>query len=293
MKGQTFLVFIAITFVFLGIVLVQRSEKFEINFPPQSEKAEKIIFVGDTGTGGSPQYEVAKAMEEYCQIEICQAAFILGDVIYDSGVESVDDPQFQTKFEEPYKSLNFPFYIAFGNHDYLGCTTCYLEYTDKSAKWHMPDYYYVQSLGAIDVFVIDTENFNADQANWLRKSLQTSVATWKIVAGHRPLVSYEVEKYGENWTGMSELQDLVCNKAHFYISGHAHAMEQNSVPNCNVMQLISGGGGANLREFEPNSKGLYSASFHGFVSLSVNERGLEAEFIDTIGEVEHKVLLKN
>ena len=45
---------------------------------------------------------------------------LLGDNIYDSGVTSVTDPQWQTKFEIPYMGVNLPFYVVLGNHDYGG-----------------------------------------------------------------------------------------------------------------------------------------------------------------------------
>jgi tartrate-resistant acid phosphatase type 5 len=40
------------------------------------------------------------------------------DNFYDEGVDSLDDEQFQTKFELPYADIDFPFWVVLGNHDY-------------------------------------------------------------------------------------------------------------------------------------------------------------------------------
>ena len=44
---------------------------------------------------------------------------LLGDNFYEDGVASVDDPQWQTKFEDPYANIDLPFYAVLGNHDHM------------------------------------------------------------------------------------------------------------------------------------------------------------------------------
>ena len=46
----------------------------------------------------------------------------LGDNFYSKGVKSVDDPQFKSKYEETFDSpsLQVPWYVCSGNHDYYG-----------------------------------------------------------------------------------------------------------------------------------------------------------------------------
>ena len=49
------------------------------------------------------------AIAAWCTSHPCEFAVLLGDNIYDTGVTSVTDPQWQTKFEIPYAAVNMPF----------------------------------------------------------------------------------------------------------------------------------------------------------------------------------------
>src|SRR3989304_7305416 len=189
------------------------------------EKKTNIIVLGDTGTGASEQYKVADAVAALCMRIECTAVFIAGDVIYPDGVASLSDDEFKTKFELPYQEIELPFYIAFGNHDYLGCTQCYLDYASKSTKWMMPSAYYKVSLDKTDYFVIDTESFTDAQQSWLKTGLQDSEANWKVVLGHKPLQTYDVTHFTEDWDGKDELKEIICSSTDVHISGHAHLLE--------------------------------------------------------------------
>ncbi len=79
-----------------------------------------IIVIGDAGTGSDRQHAVGNAINQLCQQKTCNFALGLGDNIYSNGVESVDDNEFKKKFEQPYKSVNLPFYMVLGNHDNSG-----------------------------------------------------------------------------------------------------------------------------------------------------------------------------
>lgn len=84
---------------------------------PAADTIVRFIAIGDSGTGKDGQYKVAAAMKEICQQRGCDFAIGLGDNIYESGVDGVNDIQFDLKFEDPYKELDFPFYMTLGNHD--------------------------------------------------------------------------------------------------------------------------------------------------------------------------------
>jgi tartrate-resistant acid phosphatase type 5 len=152
----------------------------------------------------------------------------------------------------------------------------------------MPDYYYSQPIESdVEIFVVDTEKFNTQESEWLTKKLTESEARWKIVVGHRPLVSYETTKNLENWNGKAQLLNIICSKADLYISGHAHVMEQNTIPNCKALQVVSGGGGASLRDFVSGNNSVFSSSIHGFFSTNFEDGKLNGEFTDTNGKVIH------
>ena len=56
-------------------------------------------------------------MAKVCEASGCDLVLLLGDNFYPSGVLSVDDLQFKTKFEEVYGNIKIPFFVVLGNHD--------------------------------------------------------------------------------------------------------------------------------------------------------------------------------
>ena len=123
--------------------------------------------MGDGGEGNDDQYAVASTLRDVCDAKTdsragCEFVLYLGDNFYNGGVDSVDDSQFQTKFEDPYEVLDLPFYVVLGNHDY-GETSLEQEksqyqvaYTAMSDKWIMPDEYYSFEVEHAEFFGLDT-----------------------------------------------------------------------------------------------------------------------------------------
>jgi predicted phosphodiesterase len=243
--------------------------------------AETFVFIGDTGTASPGQYQVANAIENSCREKNCQAVFILGDIIYNEGVTSVSDSQFETKFEKPYENIDLPFYIMFGNHDYLGCKDCYFAYANISEKWNFPSRYYTKEFRDVSFFIIDTESFDLKQREWLAQELENSSATRKVVLGHRPIVTDEVTKVLENWNGKQELTEIVCSSADTYISGHSHTLEaHNPSENCETLRLISGTASGYGREIHPEPLSDFASSDTGFLTLTTKGKQKAYTFIN-------------
>jgi len=81
----------------------------------------RFIAFGDGGTGSGTQIQVADSVKAVCDAAGgCDFAIYLGDNIYDTGVDSANDQQFEDKFEIPYQNILFPFYVTLGNHDFGG-----------------------------------------------------------------------------------------------------------------------------------------------------------------------------
>ena len=87
----------------------------------------------------------------------------VGDNFYEHGVASTDDPQWQKTFEDVYvaPSLQVPWYVALGNHDYLGNCDAQIAYSRLSQRWNMPARYFTQTrpidaATAVDFFYLDT-----------------------------------------------------------------------------------------------------------------------------------------
>jgi hypothetical protein len=164
--------------------------------------------MGDTGKGNADQRRVAIAIRELCAARGCDFVLMLGDNIYDSGVDSTTDPQWQTKFEQPYSDVDLPFYVALGNHDYGGQILTYdaggignefgkgkveVDYMQVSTKWNMPATHYTFTWGNAGFVVFDTNSIvwsdttYGDQAAWLPSALaMVSDKRWIFTAGHHP-----------------------------------------------------------------------------------------------------------
>jgi len=163
----------------------------------------RIIITGDTGTGSTDQYLVARGMEDYSiknKMKKGDGIILLGDNIYESGVTSLEDKQFNSKFEDPYINIDLPFYLCLGNHDYgndyftQNAFTNYakhqIEYTKYSKKWNMPKRYYSISKGPCEFFFIDTnidlmsQKVAQQQLKTMKNKIKKSKKKWKILCGH-------------------------------------------------------------------------------------------------------------
>lgn len=203
------------------------------------------------------QKQVADYMEELNRREPVHATLALGDNFYFYGVSNVNDQRFQSTFENVYdsKSLNMPWFIQLGNHDYLGNASAQIAYTNKSNRWIMPDYFYTVDLNVQDgsknlvhVIMIDTillcglsensSNFDLtlseeDRAkasihfNYIETKLQKASANkvpYVIIAGHYPV--WSTGDHGPTYCLTQRLRPLLFKyNVTAYLSGHDHILE--------------------------------------------------------------------
>jgi hypothetical protein len=104
-----------------------------------------VVLLGDVGTGEAGQYKVANAIAGKCNIDICDFGLLLGDNFYPDGVRSIDDAQWQSKFELPYANIRFEFKVVLGNHDVSANSSdsqFQINYSALSTKWSLPAEYY-------------------------------------------------------------------------------------------------------------------------------------------------------
>src|SRR3989304_1413347 len=285
-KSLRFL-FVAIVIGIALLLIRQYSRKAEI--PIGSGSSQVVLAaLGDSGTGGEAQLKVADSLRRICEEQNCDAVILLGDVIYDKGVESVDDLQFKTKFEIPYKAIDAPFYIALGNHDHFGCVDCYIQYDSNSPKWEFPNYYYRHSFGSlVDIFVLDTDNFSKDQAAWLEQETKKSTAAWKIAVGHHPIYTNS-KQYSKAYPEKKALlSSSVCYNFDLYLSGHTHGLEDLGEI-CGVRHIVSGGGGGDLYEIIPNQS-PFSAESYGLLLLKAQTDSITLFFYNERGEILYRV----
>jgi hypothetical protein len=174
---------------------------------PAAAQPVKFVAMGDTGKGNADQRRVAVAIRDLCAAKGCDFVLLLGDNIYDAGVTSTTDPQWQSKFEQPYSDIDLPFYAVLGNHDNGGqlivdapgignefeLGKIEVDYTQVSTKWTMPATHYTFTWGDVGFIALDTnailweDTTYGDQAAWIPTATAAVAGKrWVFTAGHHP-----------------------------------------------------------------------------------------------------------
>jgi len=297
--------FVATAQVALTGPLLSRS-LFAASSPTSPEGLNFLVF-GDWGRKGQKdQLDVARQMG--IAADQIGARFIVsvGDNFYDYGVSSVDDPQFKTSFEQVYTapSLQVPWQVILGNHDYRGNSQAQLDYSKVNTRWNMPDRYFVRNEqipggGPADLIYIDTNPFihsyakdlrmgeqirsqdSAKQLGWIEEQLAKSTAPWKIVIGHHPI--YSGGEHGDTPELIEHLFPLLQKyKVQAYFAGHDHDLQHLQAGGVN---LFGSGAGSTVRATKMIEQSKYSKSQPGFMAVSLRPELMEIRMIDGLGQM--------
>ncbi len=273
-------------------------------------KVIRFAAMGDTGKGNTGQQDVANAVARKCAASGCDFVQLLGDNIYESGVTSVTDAQWQTKFEKPYMGISQPFYVVLGNHDYGGNgagnefdkAKWEILYTASSMKWKLPANHYRRTVENTDFFALDTNlmMFGREvdkQKESMKNWLASSTATWKIALGHHPYLSNGPHGNAGSYDGLPGVpiangkgvkdffDENVCGKVDLYLCGHDHS-RQWLVETCKGTELAVSGAGSSGTDLKGKNASRWQSNSIGFLYVTITGRQLVAEFIDTTGKVE-------
>ncbi len=280
--------------------------------PPVENPAHEgvaFVAVGDTGKGNAGQRQVAEAIRAHCAVHGCDFAVLLGDNIYEAGVSGVDDPQWQSKFEEPYAALPFPFYVVLGNHDHASMAPAppyeramnEVAYSAHSAKWKLPARFWRERPSPeLELVGLDTspemnapdEEQRAALAGWF----SAPAPTWRIALGHHPYRSNGPHGNAGHYDGASGtplagvgfaslLETQVCGKADLYLSGHDHD-RQWLAETCQGTALVVSGAGAEGYPLPGANPVEFQSDREGFLYVHLVGRRLEASFVDADGNVD-------
>ena len=273
-----------------------------------SEGTEGISFIamGDWGREGKDhQTEVAQQMAATGAAIDSQFVLALGDNFYDNGVQSVDDPQWKTSFENIYTApiLQRPWYVALGNHDYRTNVQAQIDYSKSSPRWRLPSRCYsfviqVDAHTSAEFFIIDTSPFvgayrsdakyvavldqnPSDQVAWLTDKLAKSTAQWKFVAGHHPIYSCG-GKHGDTTELIRDINPLLERYGvQAYFNGHEHDMQHLHVGS---VDYFCSGAASKTRPTEKNENTLFSLGLtSGFLAVTLKADTMRARFIDEHG----------
>src|SRR5688500_17257224 len=204
---------------------------------PNAANSVKFLVIGDTGTGGREQYQVAVKIADARQRFPFTFAIMLGDNLYGSENASA----YVTKFERPYKPLldaGVKFYAALGNHD------------EPSQRFYKPfnmdgERWYSFRKDGVEFFALDSNYMNPEQLKWLEGALSKSDAKWKIPFMHHPLYS-SGGKHGSELALQKAVEPLFLRYGvDVAFAGHEHFYERLK-PQKGIY-YITQGGSAKLR----------------------------------------------
>src|SRR5262245_3959490 len=210
------------------------------NAIPPGSSPFRFAVVGDTGTGGSAQYAVAKVIESTWKRMSFPICIMVGDNLY--GSEAPKD--FVSKFERPYQMLirtGVRFYASLGNHDDPALQKRYKPFNMGGER-----YYSFRPAPGVRFFALDSNYMDKAQLDWLARQLAESGSGWKILFFHHPIYS-SGEKHGSNVELRSVLEPLILKYGvDLVFTGHEHFYERLK-PQKGVQYFIVGSS-AKLRE---------------------------------------------
>ena len=251
--------------------------------------AVTFVALGDMGTGGSAQTQVAQAMYNVCQRDGCDFVLGLGDNIYPHSVHSAHDPQFQDKFEHPYARFqDIDFWMILGNHDWKHLVTgaqAQIDYTLHSDRWRLPHTHYAIPFLPpwLHIYGVDTSLLEAVVGVDQLQSAQAALCGqpgWRVLFGHYPTRSTGAEGHRASWFVRSALEYLIrqCH-IHVYFAGHDH--HQAHLDSGLYQEIIEGAGGAELspvRIGDPQQH--FGSATHGFAWVRVTAERLVIRLYD-------------
>ena len=264
-----------------------------------------FVLIGDWGRHGRDnQTDVAIQMGKTAASINSQFVISLGDNFYENGVTGLDDPYWQTSFEDIYTatSLQTPWKVILGNHDYRGNVQAQLDYSNVSRRWQLPARYYsvTQKLpdgGSADFFYIDTSPFisayigtttdiagqdTAKQMAWLDSALGSSTARWKIVIGHHPIYTALTGKDHDQPDMIAHIDPIL--RAHnvpIYINGHDHSLQSTTIKG--ITYVTNGAGSATYPTGFAGREGFVSGD-HGFMTCRLSSEKLDFALVDMYGK---------
>lgn len=254
-----------------------------------AENVIRFVAFGDFGTGAKTQYQLGETIQKKCAAKGCDFAVTLGDNIYNDGVRSVNDPQFQTKFEKPFAQLPFRFHMVLGNHDIRGSVDAQIAYTKLSKKWYLPARYYQFQAGPVSFLALETNQPSLKQLQDHQAYLRAHPSPWVIAFGHHPRQTNSVYKDSQS-PALKQMIDGLCGQAQFYLAGHEHD-KQHLKPLCGMHQVIAGTGGGQRKAGRGPST-LFAGESLGFSWFEVSPTRLYFEFVNLKGETEYHYELR-
>jgi hypothetical protein len=223
---------------------------------PMPNKADSVKFavLGDFGTGGKGQIQMAAEMARVRQRFPFEFVITVGDNIY--GSERPQD--FAKKFDIPYKPLldaGVKFYASLGNHDAREQAHFKLFNMDGKQYYSMKP-----SKESVKFFALESTYLEPEQVAWLQKELDNSREDWKIPYFHHPPYS-SGDRHGSDANIRKVLEPMfVKYNVSVVFTGHDHFYERTK-PQQGIVYFVVGAGGQLRRGNIDRSTGITAKGF--------------------------------
>jgi predicted MPP superfamily phosphohydrolase len=246
---------------------------------PNKDGTVKFAVIGDSGTGGSAQMQIAEQLAATRSQFPFTFAVMLGDNMY--GSERPVD--FVAKFERPYKPLldaGVKFYAALGNHDDPN------ERFYKLFNMNGERYYSFKApQGSVRFFALDSNYMDKPQLEWVEKELAASDSQWKIAFFHHPLYS-SGEKHGSDEVLREQLEPLFLKYGvNLVLTGHEHFYERIK-PQKGITYIVAGSS-AKLRKGNIGQSDITAKGFdqgYAFLLMEIDGDVLQFQTINEAGK---------
>ncbi len=237
-----------------------------------------LLVIGDFGNGSSAEDQVAAQMHQAALATPIDAFVTTGDNMYRTTLSDWTGPFGWVD------DAGIPVYAAWGNHD--------IESPEREAvvqqALNPPGRWYSERIGPANLVVLDANDpTNPDQLAWLDGTLASLPAGPTMVSFHQPAYSCgghgNTAEVDQLWVPRFESAgiDLVLN-------GHDH--DYQSFQKSGVTYVVTGGGGAGLRNFSSCKSGTPSPivsddSHHHFLLVHVTANSIHVQAITDGGQM--------
>src|SRR5215207_8486345 len=254
---------------------------------PLKDGSTRFMVVGDTGTGGKEQYELAAVMLRYWQAFPFEFALMMGDNLYKG--EKAED--YKLKFEDAYKPLldnKVKFYATLGNHD--ESNQRFYEHFNMNKEE-----YYNFKKGPVSFYSLNSNYMDKRQLTWLEEKLKGDTADWKVAFFHHPPYS-SGGKHGSE-VGLREVIEPLFVKygVNVVLAGHEHFYERVK-PQKGVYYFITGAGGklrkGDVKKGSPLTAKAYDADM-SFMLVEMTKDEMHFQVISRTGETVDSGVLPN
>ncbi|GHT58130.1 acid phosphatase [Bacteroidia bacterium] len=306
--------------LFLLLLLACSEQKFHSSLLKLPDTNLNVIVANDMGRRGvSEQKNIAGLLGEVAAQNKIAFMAVAGDPIHDDGVKNIDDEEWNLKIENIYTApslYTIPWYVISGNHEYHGNVQAILDYSQKSKRWNAPARYFTvkQPIGdsgkeCLFVFVdtspiIDkyrnnpeeypeagSQDLNAQLA-WIKQTLESSDADWKIVIGHHPVYADTEKVDSERIDMQNRLASLLENNGvAFYICGHIHNF-QHIKPKGSKVNYIVNSSASKSRKVKPIEGTVFCNPDPGFSVMSITTDRIDYYMENHKGKVVYTYTVK-